>query len=189
MRFVILAPELLEKTYGDTPCDFWCGMEWGGVGLGRRLRCLGKKGCLGALRKESRGWGRGRLGGIPRKEGLWGGLGEKGGLGEGEDAERKGPGQKLRAGGLGGRPGWRGWGLVWLEALGPGYRGPGLGLSGGAGQGGLEGAWGRDGARGVGRVVDGVGWDEYGGWGWHFGYLNNLHNLNPAHLNYLNSLA
>ena len=36
-----------------------------------------------------------------------------------------------------------------------------------------EGPWGRDGARGVGRVVGGVGWDEYGGWGWHFGYLNN----------------
>ena len=53
----------------------------------------------------------------------------------------------------------------------------------------------RDGARGVGRVVGGVGWDEYGGWGWHFGYLNNLNNLinlnnlnnlNPARLNYLN---
>ena len=62
---------------------------------------------------------------------------------------------------------------------------------------------GRDGARGVGRVVGGVGWDEYGGWGWHFGYLNNfnnlnnlntlnnlnnLNNLNPARLNYLNYL-
>ena len=30
------------------------------------------------------------------------------------------------------------------------------------------------GHEGVGRVVGGVGWDEYGGWGWHFGYLNNL---------------
>ena len=59
---------------------------------------------------------------------------------------------------------------------------------------GSEGSRGLDGARGVGRVVGGVVWDEYGGWGWHFGYLNNLNNLNninnlnnlnPARLNYL----
>ena len=57
---------------------------------------------------------------------------------------------------------------------------------------GSEGLRERDGARGVGRVVGGVGWDEYGGWGWHLGYLfnlnnlhnlNNLNNLNPARLN------
>ena len=39
--------------------------------------------------------------------------------GEGEDRERKGgPGQKLRGGELGGRPGWRGWGLVWVGRAG-----------------------------------------------------------------------
>ena len=71
----------------------------------------------------------------------------------------------------------------------------------GPGQGGRDRFGGASRARGVGRVVGGVGWDEYAGWGWHFGYLNNLtnlnnlnklnsvnnlNNLNPARLNYLN---
>ena len=43
----------------------------------------------------------------------------------------------------------------------------------------------------MGGGVGCFGWDEYGGWGWHLGYLNNLNNLNnlnPAHLNDLNCL-
>ena len=88
------------------------------------------------------------------------GVGVWGGLGE------KGGWGALGNGGLGG-PGWRGWGLVW-----------GRGLWQEVGEG-------KQPVKGAGCS----GWDEYGGWGWHLGYLNNLsnlkklNNLNPAHLN------
>ena len=98
------------------------------MGWGRRLQCLGEKGC--------RGSGGRRLGGAGRYRG-------KAGLGSGVE----GPGPGL---GKDDAP---------VRAKGP--WGTRVGEGGG---------WGGVGWRGVGCS----GWDEYGGWGWHLGYLNSL---------------
>ena len=172
----------------------WDGVGWGGVG--KALTVPRKEGGVRGWpsKPEARRLGRGYL----ERRGFWG---------VGTWRERKARGAQaggFRGGGFGGRPGWRGWG--WPKGLGgSGWAGQDKGEGKEAVKGRVRGwglEWRGEGVWG-GRRRGGVGcsgWDEYGGWGWHLGYLNNLNNsnnlnnvnnlnnLNPAHLNDVNYL-
>ena len=128
---------------------------------GRRLQCLGEKGCRGF---EGRRLG----GGVGEGWEAWmEGLGP--GLGEGPKGPGRGEGLGVGRGGLGSG-----------AAVGGGVQGVtegGPGVATTAGESavsakrpwGTRGGWGGVGWRGVGCS----GWDEYGGWGGRLGYLNN----------------